>query len=172
MCSIVAMLQQNPADTTQQSGTPHCVGHRVSGECGVWQHEVPRSMLWLGAVQVLDAVGMGSMDLKQKPQSLSDGFKRRLALAVQVPPTPSFLSHPYTFRLTISATLPTDQDHINQLPTSASYCFMPPEQVQTQGSDVCHCVCVCMRAHVCARARLCEKAGCKDDAEHFHGRSW
>ncbi len=35
--------------------------------------------------QVLDAVGMGDADLAVAPASLSDGYKRRLALAVQVP---------------------------------------------------------------------------------------
>lgn len=34
--------------------------------------------------KVLDAVGMAEVDLRQKPQALSDGFKRRLALAVQL----------------------------------------------------------------------------------------
>lgn len=41
--------------------------------------------------KVLDAVGMGRVDLKQKPQSLSDGFKRRLALAVQLVRGPTVL---------------------------------------------------------------------------------
>ena len=37
--------------------------------------------------QVLDAVGLTGVDLRQRPESLSDGYKRRLALAVQVMPT-------------------------------------------------------------------------------------
>ena len=47
------------------------------------------------ASQVLEAVGMEDADLQAAPASLSDGYKRRLALAVQVPlPAPSPLFEP------------------------------------------------------------------------------